>query len=140
MIEIQSIHKAISRYYDIDPKDIFIKRKFRPISDKRMMFFYLSRLLTHKTCEFIGNYPKKITGESWNYCSVIHAFNTMDNLIRFDKNLKKDAEEIKIICEKFKSVDEKVNNFKQSLTDIIYAGLTEEEIVNNLLIKINDIK
>jgi len=132
MTHLNTIHKAVCRHYNVDYKEIFIKRKFRPISDKRMMFFYLSRLLTDKTCEFIGQYPKKITGETWNYCSVVHAFSTMDDLVRFDKNFKNDVDKIKIICENYKSDDEKLYNFKDKLINAIEVGSSEEEIINNL--------
>jgi len=88
-ISIEYIQKLVSDYYGISVENIKSKTRKREITQARQISMYFAKQLTKASLKNIGAY---FGGR--DHSTVIHACQTVNDLIDTDKRFKEDVEEI----------------------------------------------
>lgn len=86
-IKCKIIIERVSAWYDMTPKEIFQRRRFRPLIIARQELFYFLKTFCHKmSLASIGglssNYVKDII---FDHATVLHSINSVENYIFCDK-------------------------------------------------------
>ena len=88
-ISIEYIQKLVSDYYGISVENIKSKTRKREITQARQISMYFAKQLTKASLKNIGAY---FGGR--DHSTVIHACQTVNDLIDTDKRFKEDVEEL----------------------------------------------
>jgi len=127
MASLTTIHNAVCR------KDtIFSKKRHREIVEKRMVFFYLSRVCSEESSTYIGIYPSTLGHKIWDHATVLHAFRTVNDLMRFNKNIFNDVMNIQLIIKHTAQPDEEKHRHEKEIMKIILESEKGDEMIDNL--------
>jgi chromosomal replication initiator protein len=88
-ISINDIQKAVCEYFSLTPESMLSKSRKREIVQARQIAMYLSRNMTKDSLASIG---AQIGGK--DHATVLHAFNTVCDLMDTDKHFKQYVVEI----------------------------------------------
>jgi hypothetical protein len=115
---IRVVEEEVLKYYGIDVKDVFAIDRDRHIVEKRQIFYYLCRLLTHESLYSIGIFAGKYRNKPFSHCTVLHGSNQVRDIMKFDKRMKHDVESIQANIIESIPVEEKDLTTFKSKTDI----------------------
>lgn len=94
-ITVARISSAVCDYFKISPEQIASKSRKREVAQARQIAMYLSRTLTNTSLSYIGS---QIGGR--DHATVLHSFNTVNDLIDTDRTFKKYITDLKrILCQ-----------------------------------------
>lgn len=88
-ISLNKIQSTVCEYFGISPESLVSKTRKREISQARQIAMYLGRNLTKKSLASIGS---QIGGR--DHATVLHACNTVSDLIETDRNFKQYVSDI----------------------------------------------
>ena len=88
-ISLEKIQATVCEYFNITRESLVSKTRKREISQARQIAMYLGRNLTKKSLASIGN---EIGGR--DHATVLHACNTVSDLIETDRNFRQYVSEI----------------------------------------------
>ena len=88
-ISLEKIQATVCEYFNITRESLISKTRKREISQARQIAMYLGRNLTKKSLASIGN---EIGGR--DHATVLHACNTVSDLIETDRNFKQYVSDI----------------------------------------------
>lgn len=94
-ITVAKISKVVCDYFKISQEQIASKSRKREVAQARQIAMYLSRTLTNTSLSYIGS---QIGGR--DHATVLHSFNTVNDLIDTDRTFKKYINDLKrILCQ-----------------------------------------
>ena len=89
MITIEVIKREVAQYRNMTVATLESKSRIREIVEARHTAMHLARELTDKTLKYIG----KHIGNK-DHCTVLHACDTISNILDIDKQFKSEYDEI----------------------------------------------
>ncbi len=87
-INFETITRSVSKFYGIEPEQIFTKNRKREVSDARQMVMYLAKKHTKMPLKAIG------TRLSRTHATVLYACRQIDERLGLEKKLQDDIAEI----------------------------------------------
>ena len=94
-ITVAKISRAVCEYFKISQEQIASKSRKREVAQARQIAMYLSRTLTNTSLSYIGS---QIGGR--DHATVLHSFNTVNDLLDTDRTFKKYISDLKrILCQ-----------------------------------------
>ena len=94
-ITVAKISKVVCDYFKISQEQMSSKSRKREVAQARQIAMYLSRTLTNTSLSYIGS---QIGGR--DHATVLHSFNTVNDLIDTDRTFKKYITDLKrILCQ-----------------------------------------
>ena len=91
-ITVSKIQQVVSDYFKISPEQISSKSRKREVVQARQIAMYLSRTMTSTSLSYIGS---QIGGR--DHATVLHSFNTVNDLIDTDRTFKRYITDLKRI-------------------------------------------
>ncbi|MCF8243266.1 MAG: chromosomal replication initiator protein DnaA [Melioribacteraceae bacterium] len=89
-ISIEYITKTVCEYYSVDENKVREKNRKKEVVNARQIAMYLSKQLTKSSLKTIG-----LHFGGRDHSTVIHAFNTIENLVNKDPGLKENIDTIR---------------------------------------------
>ena len=94
-ITVSKISSVVCDYFKISPEQMASKSRKREVAQARQIAMYLSRTLTNTSLSYIGS---QIGGR--DHATVLHSFNTVNDLLDTDRTFKKYISDLKrILCQ-----------------------------------------
>ncbi len=94
-ITVTKIAKVVCDYFKISQEQMSSKSRKREVAQARQIAMYLSRTLTNTSLSYIGS---QIGGR--DHATVLHSFNTVNDLLDTDRTFKKYITDLKrILCQ-----------------------------------------
>ena len=94
-ITVAKIARAVCDYFKISQEQMASKSRKREVAQARQIAMYLSRTLTNTSLSYIGS---QIGGR--DHATVLHSFNTVNDLLDTDRTFKKYISDLKrILCQ-----------------------------------------
>lgn len=119
------IAKIIADKNRITPESIFVKSRVRRVVDIRALFFYFATKYTKLSLSDIGNFSKEMgRDEAHHHASVLHNSKKIKDIISFDKELRKETEElnneIKYYVDYYKFWQDSITSYKKIIVENVY--------------------
>ena len=119
------IAKIIADKNRITPESIFVDSRERRVVDMRALFFYFATKYTKLSLSDIGKFSKKMGREKeHHHASVLHNSRKIRDIIVFDKDLRKETEElnneIKYYVDYYKFWQDSMTSYKKIIVEKVY--------------------
>ncbi|MEN8835906.1 MAG: helix-turn-helix domain-containing protein [Polaribacter sp.] len=119
------IAKIIADRNRITPESIFVNSRERRVVDIRALFFYFATKYTKLSLSDIGKFSKEMgRDKEHHHASVLHNSRKIRDIIVFDKDLRKETEElnneIKYYVDYYKFWQDSITSYKKIIVENVY--------------------